>query len=348
MIQIDFNGIVREAVEEFDASKEIDSIMDISAKVSTNHVYRIKFTDENIIIAKLSFFGKFEHFVEDHSIINTLANMLPAPYENLLAQSLTRDGSLFVHRHQGELIDAWVVFYRPMKTKERLPRRLDRDQIEKLATSFARFHKACYDVRDALPNSSKTLKVDINHLLDILKTKEGQHEHRMHLDLIRHQCHTFLENIEKIGADNFEPIPVFVDWNIGNFSVRSDLELYSRWDYDWFRMSSRMMDFYFFSRIVSRVGDKTVFSYDIDPLMEERFILFLKSYHQEFPLRAAEIKFLKEGYRFFLLNYVIKYGRYFFHDIFANRLQQEAYNQHLPVLDEKFNPKPLLNALNLK
>ncbi len=347
MLQIDFNQIVREAVEAYDDSKEIINISDISAKVSTNHVYRISFSDENVIIAKLSYFGKFEHFVEDHSIINSLANNLPSPFENVLARSLIKGNSLFVHRHQDELIDVWVVFYRPMEVKKRLPKRLNEDQIDKLAVSFARFHKACHSIKNTLPPSSKTLEVDINHLLEILETKEGRHEHRMHIDLIKRQCHTFLENIEELGTDELDVIPVFVDWNIGNFSVTKDFQLYSRWDYDWFRMSSRMMDFYFFSRIVSHAGDQTIFSYDLDPLMEDRFLRFLKVYHNEYPLKEVEIRFLKEAYRFFLLNYVVKYGRYFFHEVFATRLQQEAYNEHLPVVYEKFDPEPLLKALNL-
>ncbi|MCC5906370.1 MAG: hypothetical protein JJU13_09195 [Balneolaceae bacterium] len=346
MIQIDFNGIVREAVEYYDKSKVISAITDISAKVSTNYVYRIKFTDGNIIIAKLSYFGKFEHFVEDHSIINSLANNLPAPFENVLARSLIKGNSLYVHRHQSSLIDAWVVFYRPMRVKKKLPKRLNDDQIVKLAKSFARFHKSCDSIRNTLPPSSKTLHVDIYHLLDILETKEGQHEHRMHLDLIRKQCNTFLQNVKQLGADKLDSIPVFVDWNIGNFSVTPNFELFSRWDYDWFRVSSRMMDFYFFSRIVSEVGDKTLFTYEIDRLMEDRFILFLQAYHKEYPLKEVEILYLKETYRFFLLNYVIKYGRYFFHEIFATRLQHDVYNEHLPTIDEKFNPEPLLKALN--
>lgn len=347
MIQIDFTEIVREAVESYDQSKDIESIIDISAKVSTNHVYRIKFRDGNIIIAKLSYFGKFEHFVEDHSIINTLANNLPAPFENVLASSLFKGDSLFVYRHKNSILDVWVVFYRPMRVRKKLPKKLNEDQIKKLAKSFARFHKACNSIRNTLPPSSKTLELDINHLLAVLKTKEGSHEHRMHLEMIREQCHIFIKNINELGIENLDTIPVFVDWNIGNFSVTSQLELFSRWDYDWFRMSSRMMDFYFFSRIVSQVGDKTIFSYEIDRLMEDRFIVFLKAYHKEYPLKEIEIRFLKEAYRFFLLNYVVKYGRYFFHEIFASRLQQEAYNDHLPTIDDRFDPDPLLKALNL-
>lgn len=345
MNQIDFIGIVQKAVKNYDDSKRIIRIDDISAKVSTNHVYRIKFSDHNFIIAKLSYFGKFEHFKEDHSIINSLSNNLPAPFENVLARSLIKGDSLFVYRHTDHLIDAWVVFYRPMRVRKKFPKRLNEDQIKKLAKTFAQFHQACYSVKNTLPPSSKTMQIDIEHLLRILETDLGRHDHRMHLDLIKKQCHIFLENITKLGADQLDTIPVFVDWNIGNFSVTKNLMLHSRWDYDWFRVSSRMMDFYFFSRIVSEVGDQTIFSYDIDRFMEDRFKIFLKAYHEEYPLTEKEILYLPETYRFFLLNYVVKYGRYFFHEVFSNRLQLEAYNHHLPTIEDKFDAEPLLKAI---
>lgn len=344
---IDFNEIVKEAWRSYDPTRTIITITDISARVSTNHVYRVTFKDGNIIIAKLSYFGKYEHFVEDHTIINSLSNNLPSPFENFLARSLVKENSLFVHRHQDDVIDAWVVFYRPIKIKRKLPKRLNEKQIDKLAKEFARFHQSCYTIKNTLPPSSKTLQVDIEHLLEILKTDYGKHEYRMHHDLIKKHCELFLENTEKLKANKLDTIPVFVDWNIGNFSVSSGFELFSRWDYDWFRMSSRMIDFYFFARISSNVGDKTVFSYDVDPMMEDRFILFLKAYHQHYPLTRTEILFLKEAYRFFILNYVVKYGKYFFHELFATKLQKEAYERYLPVVDEKFDPNPLLKALNL-
>ncbi|MEQ8525810.1 hypothetical protein [Gracilimonas sp.] len=344
---IDFNEIVKEAWRAYDPTRTIITITDISAKVSTNHVYRVTFKDGNIIIAKLSYFGKYEHFVEDHSIINSLSNNLPDPFENFLARSLIKENSLFVHRHTDDVIDAWVVFYRPIKIKRKLPKRLNEDQIQKLAKEFARFHKACHTIRNTLPPSSKTLKVDVEHLLEIMRTDSGQHEFRMHHEQIEKHCNLFLENVDKLDANNLDTIPVFVDWNIGNFSVNPQFKLFSRWDYDWFRMSSRMIDFYFFARISSDVGDRTVFSYDVDPLMEDRFIVFLKAYHKEYPLTETEIRFLKEAYRFFILNYVVKYGKYFFHEIFATKLQQEAYERYLPLLDKKFDPEPLLNALHL-
>ncbi|MEZ4895396.1 MAG: hypothetical protein R2806_01080 [Saprospiraceae bacterium] len=344
---IDFTEIVRSAWLAYDESRQIIRITDISAKVSTNHVYRIQFSDHSLIIAKLSYFGKHEHFVEDHTIINSLSNNLPSPFENVLARSLMKGNHLFVYRHQDALLDVWVVFYRPIKSKKRLPRRLNTQQIELLGEQMALFHKACHQIRHTLPKSSKTLFWDIHHLVDSLDTDIGRYEHRMHESTIRRQSELFVKHCTTLAIEELPAIPVFVDWNIGNFSVTSSFKLYSRWDYDWFRMGSRMLDFYFLARVCSSIGDRTVFSYYIDPLMEERFLIFLKAYHAVFPLTAQEIRFLKEVYRFFILNYVIKDGRYFFHELFATKLQKEAYEIYLPSIEARFNAEVLLKALQL-
>lgn len=344
---IDYSLIIKEAWKNFDASKTISKIEDISAKVSTNHVFRVTFDDEDLIIAKLSYFGKYEHFKEDHRLIHALSNNLLFPFENVLAKSLVKNNKVYTYRYQEKLTDAWVVFYNPIRVMEKLPRRLEEEHIVKLGREIAKFHKACAKVKNVLPKSSKTLVSDIEHLLEILDTEDGQYEHRMHVDYLRNQCKTFLKNIELLNYKSFENIPVFVDWNIGNFSVTDKLELFSRWDYDWFRMSSRVLDFYFFSRVVSDIGDRTVFSYVIGPLMEDRFILFLKEYHKVFPLTRNEILFLKESYRFFILNYVIKHGRYFFHEIYATKLQREAYETYFPSIEKEFNADRILNELQL-
>jgi hypothetical protein len=344
---IDFTTIVKEAWQAYDDTRKIVRIEDISAQVSTNHVYRITFTDRALIVAKLTYFGRYEHFVEDHAIINSLSNNLPAPFENFLSRPLMKGGSLYVHRFQNQVIDAWVVFYRPIQIKKRLPKRLDEEQIEKLGEQMGLFHKACTQIKNTLPPSSKTLKFDVDYLLRILETDYGKFEHRQHENEIKKQCNLFFENREKLNAHDFDKIPVFIDWNIGNFSVTSSFKLFSRWDYDWFRLSTRMMDFYFFSRVVSDVGDRTVFSYVSSTLMEDRFIRFLKAYHAAFPLTIPEILFLKEAYRFFILNYVVKDGRHFFHEIFATKLQKEAYDIYFPSLDTTFNADKIITALNL-
>lgn len=344
---IDFTNIVKEAWEAYDSTRQIIRINDISAQVSTNHVYKITFIDKSFIVAKLSYFGKYEHFIEDHTIINSLSNNLPAPFENFLARSLMKGEKLFVYRFQNKILDAWVVFYRPIQMKKKLPRRLDEDMIEKLGEQMAQFHKACHQIRNTLPPSSKTLKYDIDYLLKILETDYGKFEHRQNESLIKEQCNKFFEGREELNAHDFDKIPVFVDWNIGNFSVNSSFKLFSRWDYDWFRMSTRIMDFYFFSRVVSDVGDRTVFSYLINPLMEDRFLIFLKAYHAVYPLTAHEIYFMKEAYRFFILNYVVKDGRHFFHEIFATKLLKEAYEIYFPSIEKEFNADKIIKALNL-
>lgn len=347
MTFIDFNDIVSKAWNAYDSSREIAQIEDISAKVSTNHVYRITLKDRNFVVAKLSYFGKYEHFVEDHAIINAMANNLPEPFENFLARSLFKGSELFVYRHKTELIDAWVIFYRPVKILNKLPRKLTHHHIANLGLETARFHEACRTIKNSLPESSKSMLVDIDGLEKMLQTDEGKFQFRGHIDLIYNHCEAFRSNYIALDADSLDAIPVFVDWNIGNFSVTDDLQLFSRWDYDWFRMSSRIMDFYFFSRVVSKVGDRTVFTYNIDVLMQERFLFYLEAYHKRNPLTEQEILLLKECYRFFLLTYVVKYGSYFFHEIFATKLQKETLETHLPSIDKKFNPNIILKTLNL-
>ncbi len=346
MRQLDFTNIIQEAWFKYDNSRPIQSITDISALVSTNHVFRVNLEGDDIVIAKLSYFGKYEHFKEDHSTINALANNLPSPFQNFLARSLMKSNEVYTFRFTSGHLDAWVVFYNPIQIEEKLPRRFKADQIVTLAKELASFHKACYKVRGVLPSNSKTLHTDINHLLEILDSEQGQFEHRMHIDDIKRQCELFFENTQKLNYANFTKMPVFIDWNIGNFSVTKKFKLYSRWDYDWFRMSSRVMDFYFFSRIVSDIGDRTVFSYVAGPLMEERFLLFLKEYHAVYPLTEHEVRFMKEAYRFFILNYVIKDGRYFFHEIYATKLQKEAFEIYFPMLDTEFKAEKILNVLN--
>ena len=345
--EADFFNIIQKAWEEYDPDLKIRSVVDISARVSTNHVFGIKFENNEIIIAKCSFYGKFEHFKEEHTIINILANRLPSPYTHFLARSVMKGNEVYTCRYKDGDLDAWVVFYYPITIAKKLPRQLTEEHIRKLGSELALFHLACEKVKGKLPKSSKTLSTDIIKLLEYIQTPEGAKVYDGHVDGIRNQCELFLANSEILQYKNFSAIPVFVDWNIGNFSVNDQLEFYSRWDYDWFRVGSRVLDFYFFSRVSSAVGDKTVFSYLVDPLMEDRFLVFLKEYHQVYPLTEPEVKFIKEAYRFFIINYVIKDGSHFFHEVYAKRLLREVYEIYLPRLDEVFDANKILKALNL-
>ena len=344
----DFSAVIKKAWEGYDASKTIKSIEDISAMVSTNHVYRVTFEDDDIIIAKLSTFGKYEHFKEDHRIIHSLSNNLLYPFENFLAKSLLKNNRVYIYRHKHARTDVWVVFYNPTRILDRLPARLEVQHIKKLGQQVGKFHKACSRVKNVLPKSSKTLRTDIYALQQQLETNEKQFGSPMQVDFLKYHCDLFLKNRSNYNMKSFEIIPVFIDWNIGNFSVGPNYELYSRWDYDWFRMSYRMLDFYFLSRVVSDIGDRSVFSYGINTLMEDRFIIFLKEYHKVNPLTADEVRFFKESYRFFILNYVIKDGKYFFNEQYAKKLQAEAFDIYLPSVDRDFDADKIIEALKLK
>ena len=346
-MHIKFNAIVKAAWHAYDSSRGVRSITDISAMVSTNHVFRLRLEDDTMVIAKVSYFGTYEDFVEDHSLINALANNLPEPFDNILSRSLLHKNELYTYRYQDGLIDSWVVFYNPIRVAEKLPRVLSEAQINVLGSELAHFHRACHRLRNILPDWSKNLKGDMLRLLWHLDTEEGQFRHRGIVDEIRRQVDLFDSNMEKLGAYSWDSTPVFVDWNIGNFSVTDETKLFSRWDYDWFRMSSRVLDFYFLSRVCSTVGDRTVFSYLIDPIMEPRFLIFLKAYHVVYPLTRDEVLFMKEAYRFFILNYVVKYGHYFFHEPYANKLQREAFELYFPNLETQFNPESIFKALDL-
>lgn len=337
-----FEAIIRYAWQAYDHTRQIETITDLSPNVSTNTVFRMDMADGNELIAKVTVFGSFEGFAEDHTIVNVLANNLPVRYANFLSRALMKGNQLFFHRYIDAETDAWVVFYRPIHMKHKSPSRLSLDQVTQLGREMAAFHRDCALVTPSLPRSDRDMTTDVNALLENLATDYPEHQ-----ALIKKHCLRFLKNTFQLNTLGFQKIPVFVDWNIGNFSVHEDGSLASRWDYDWFRMSTRVVDFYFLSRVVSEVGDQDEFTYEVDRMTEERFIRFLRAYHEVFPLTRVELLFTKEAYRFFLLNYVLRLGRYFFRADIAAKLTADVLAVHLPTLDEKFDPNLLVKALNL-
>lgn len=345
---VNFEEIIRKAWEGYDPSRSVARVEDLSVYVSTNRVFKVFFSDEEHIIAKVSSYGRYDNFKEDHRIIHALSNNLLYPFENLLTKSLLKNNRVYTYRQKKGKEDRWVVFYNPTRVMQRLPARLDEPLIKSFGRQIGKFHIACSRIRNVLPKSSKTLRTDINALQEEMNGHERRFGGKHQADYIKQHCDLFLKNRLKCNAGSFEMIPVFIDWNIGNFSVINKHELFSRWDYDWFRISSRMMDFYFFSRVVSNIGDKTDFSYLITTMSEDRFLLFLQEYHKVYPLLADEIRFLREVYRFFILNYVIKEGNHFFSDQYAKRLRQEAIDIYLPSVDTLFDPEKIIKHLKLK
>lgn len=346
-------AVVGVAWLDFGDARAITILDELSAMVSTNRVFRLRFDDGSTVIAKSSSYGSFFLFAEDHERLHRTTMLLQGgPFERFMASALTRHGSPYVW-YDGE---TWVVFYDEVEVRDRLPRILTDGQVEQLGRELGRFHRACASVSRMIPPPSKTAKSDAVNLYASLGARHaGDHFglDQSRLDLVRRHTHRFLMALHESGYDYWDKIPVLIDWNLGNFSVEygpadegenDEFRLFSRWDYDWFRIESRLLDFYFLSRVSSRTGDRSVFTYGSHTLLEPRFGRFLRAYHAVFPLTSAEVLFLKEAYRFFLLNYVVREGRHFFRYEFWQHLLHDAVDVHLPALDD-LDLTPLVDDL---
>ena len=209
----------------------------------------------------------------------------------------------------------------------------------------------CAEISPSLPPTSNSVKGDAIHLYDLLRDDEAESHFGLDslaISTLQRYTHDLLLHLEKIHYDEWVRIPILVDWNLGNFSVRSpsqnqssSFEFSTRWDYDWFRIESRLLDFYFLSRVSSRTGDKTQFSYSAHTLTEPRFVRFISAYHEVYPLSRTEIEFLPFAYRFFILNYVIREGARFFRPDLCSQFRRDAAHHYL-VESERLDLTQLL------
>ena len=340
--------LIATAWSEYDGKRTIDNLVEVSAHVSTNRVFRVVFDDSTHIVAKISSYGSYFLFAEDHDRLFTSAQLLRGSrWEGFLAEVLPRDGHAYTW-YDGTY---WVAFYTDIERAMQLPSILNDDQIGNLAREIASFHRECSQIAGSLPATSISVRGDAIHLLDQLSHEfAAEHFGLRHddIEIAKRSTHEFLLHLEKIRFDEWEKIPVLVDWNLGNFSVKhhgAQFELFSRWDYDWFRIDTRMLDFYFFSRVSSETGDRTSFTYSPHTLLEPRFIKFLRQYHEVFPLTQRELLFLPWAYRFFILNYVIREGAKFFREDISVKFRKDATRIYLPML-EHFDVSPLLAVLD--
>lgn len=330
-------GILASAWEAYGHPHEVLEVREISADVSTNSVYRLILEDGKEVVAKVSSYGSYVHFRQDHLRIHEWHNRLRATrFAPFLAEVLAKEDEVFTYREGG----AWVVFYEKHEFYDFLPPRLDDNMVDALGEEMGLFHRACAEVKDRVAPTWQTMGADIASLFDALGSSEWRAEHGVGdaaRSYLRAHCEAFLTNAEALGYHEFDKIPVLIDWNIGNFSIGFDgdgFKFFSRWDYDWFRIEPRTLDFYFCARVVREEGDQEVFSYTVDPFFEERFKRFLRAYHSVHRLSEPELLFLKEAYRFFILNYVIRVGEHFFQPAICKRLQSEAVDEYLPALEQ--------------
>lgn len=334
---IDAERIVRLAWTDFGDRRSILQIVEVSAHVSTNHVFRLHLDDGSHVVGKVSSYGSYFLFAEDHDRLFKLVQSLrDSRWSGFLAQVLPRDGRAYTW-YDGL---CWAAFYNDVERGTQLPRIISTDDILFLAREIAEFHKACANAALDLPPTSNSVKGDAIHLLEQLSSEFASRNFNLResdISYLRSSTHNFLKNLEKIHFDEWSKIPILVDWNLGNFSIFEDKSytkrLFTRWDYDWFRIDTRMLDFYFLSRAASHTGDKTQFSYSPHTLVEPRFVEFLKAYHSVYPLSRAEIEFLPSAYQFFILNYVIREGAKFFRSDLSTQFRKDAVRLYLPLLE---------------
>jgi hypothetical protein len=340
--------ILFEAFADYGMDDQVVDVQETSARVSTNRVYRLGLESGRAVFAKVSSYGSYVHFRQDHARIREWIDLLQgSPYESFLARVLLKHDEVYSYENDGE----WVVFYEEAGRRGVLPRVLSDRQVENLGREMAAFHRTCSELSAQLDPTWQSLGSDLASLYDQMQNAAIRAARDLTLEQarrVRHHCDQFFAEAERLGYHAMSKLPVLIDWNRGNFSVAYDEEgfhLYSRWDYDWFRIEPRAMDFYFFSRVVRAEGDQTVFHYTASPLLEPRFVRFLRAYHEECPLSETDLLFMKEAYRFFILNYVLRTGEHFFVPEFCGRLQREAVNLYLPEL-ETLDLSPLLDVLS--
>lgn len=339
--------IVTAAWDAYGDHREIVEIRELSANVSTNSVHMLVLADGHAVIAKRSSYGSYVHFRQDHIRIDEWIHRLRGTrFSTLLAPVLLKNGEVYTYRHGNE----WVAFYGQQPFYDFLPKVLTEPQIESFAEEIALFHRACAEVSDRVRPTWQTLGSDIASLHDAIGSSQWRRERNFRdsaQGFVRAHCDAFLGNADALGYHEWEKIPVLIDWNIGNFSVGLDADgfkLFSRWDYDWFRIEPRLLDLYFCARVVRAEGDQDSFSYTVDPFFEPRFMRFLHAYHEVHRLDEAQVLFLKEAYRFFILNYVLRIGEHFYRPDLCKRLQHEAIEDYLPHL-EQADFTPLLEVL---
>ncbi len=367
MLDAKYDLHLRDAWRAYGDPRPIASVVEVSAKVSTNRVYRLHLDGGASVVAKVSSYGSYFLFREDHDRIHRSRELLQSTrWANLLAdvyvdrnlspiERLPRKTPQVFTHYNGEL---WTAFYQDVPVAQSLPRILTEPQVRDLGEEMALLHRDCADVARRIPLSSKSIKSDAIHLLELLSDKHSSLKFRFDAaqkQYLRGQCHEFLEQLDRFGYDDWAKIPVLIDWNLGNFSVEigkhsafhpeERIKLFSRWDYDWFRIEPRLLDFYFLSRVSSATGDRTVFSYSPHTLLEPRFKQFLAAYHRIFALNESEVLFLREVYRFFILNYVVREGDNFFQPEYWHRLQQEVVSLCLPAA-QRLDLRPLLDILD--
>ena len=216
---------------------------------------------------------------------------------------------------------------------------------------MAEFHLACTDIAAAIPAPSKTIKSDAIHLLDLLESPFATRNFALppeSIGVLWQHTHHFLERLVELGYDDWPKIPVLIDWNLGNFSVRPRPTARSDCSAGGTTTgsgSSRGCSTSTSSR-GSPAAPATAPSSPTAPhtLTEPSFLAFLEAYSRRVPAeRRTSRSFLPEVYRFFILNYVVREGSRFFRADLCTKFRGDAVRTYLPALDT-LDVTPLLRG----
>ena len=131
---------VLDAWSSFGDLRSITNFVETSAHVSTNRVFRITLSDGSKLIAKVSSYGSYFQFAEDHDRLARCSSQLRGGrWSGFLADVLTKNGRPYTWYD----VSCWAVFYTDVQVNAGLPRILDDRDVVSLAREMAEFHLAC-------------------------------------------------------------------------------------------------------------------------------------------------------------------------------------------------------------
>ena len=99
-MEVDPVEVVRTAWADLADSRRIAEIREISANVSTNRVYRVVLDDHGTVVCKVSSYGSYFLFAEDHDRLHRCAKFLSTDPDTqrwapFLANVLEKNGRPF-------------------------------------------------------------------------------------------------------------------------------------------------------------------------------------------------------------------------------------------------------------
>ncbi|MEY3397153.1 MAG: hypothetical protein RLZZ534_1115 [Actinomycetota bacterium] len=130
---------VRDAWADFGDLRLIEKLTEVSAHVSTNRVFRLTMSDNSNLIAKVSSYGSYFQFAEDHDrLARCSAHLKGGRWSGFLAEVLSKNGRPYTWYDES----CWAVFYTDVQRQDSLPRILTDQDVISLAQEIAEFHLA--------------------------------------------------------------------------------------------------------------------------------------------------------------------------------------------------------------